>query len=198
MKKTLGILILVLFCILINIRWYLFDENQYQREQQILGISRSHPEATQKTEEVRSFLQKNMPLSDYFNEKEKQHLEDVQQLIFKGSIMLIMITLLLPLVIYNSRKDFKSCIFWAGVILLIVPLLLFLFPFPSLFLGFHKIFFTNDLWLLNPETDKLISLFPEQFFRDTFLLIGRNIFLSGVMLMTISYVANHLVYKDGD
>ena len=29
---------------------------------------------------------------------------------------------------------------------------------------FHKIFFTNDLWLLNPRTDLLINIVPEEFF----------------------------------
>lgn len=29
---------------------------------------------------------------------------------------------------------------------------------------FHQLFFTNDLWLLNPATDLMINLFPEAFF----------------------------------
>ena len=36
--------------------------------------------------------------------------------------------------------------------------------FDSFFIGFHKLFFDNDLWLLNPQTDLLIALMPTPFF----------------------------------
>lgn len=32
--------------------------------------------------------------------------------------------------------------------------------FDSLFIAFHRLLFTNDLWLLNPQTDLLIRLMP--------------------------------------
>ena len=34
----------------------------------------------------------------------------------------------------------------------------------SFFIGFHRLFFRNDLWLLNPQTDMLIALMPTTFF----------------------------------
>ena len=36
--------------------------------------------------------------------------------------------------------------------------------FESFFIGFHRLFFRNDLWLLNPQTDLLIALMPTTFF----------------------------------
>ncbi|MBQ7655304.1 MAG: DUF1461 domain-containing protein [Clostridia bacterium] len=36
--------------------------------------------------------------------------------------------------------------------------------FDGLFITFHKIAFTNDLWLLNPNTDVLMALMPLPFF----------------------------------
>ena len=38
--------------------------------------------------------------------------------------------------------------------------------FSSAFTFFHEVLFTNDLWLLDPETDMLLRLLPEQFFAD--------------------------------
>ena len=38
--------------------------------------------------------------------------------------------------------------------------------FTKYFTLFHKIFFDNDLWILNPKTDMLINLLPEGFFSD--------------------------------
>lgn len=39
--------------------------------------------------------------------------------------------------------------------------------FTKYFILFHKIFFTNDLWILDPSTDLLINIVPEPFFVDT-------------------------------
>jgi len=36
--------------------------------------------------------------------------------------------------------------------------------FTGLFITFHKVFFRNDLWLLNPKQDLLIMLMPTRFF----------------------------------
>ena len=36
--------------------------------------------------------------------------------------------------------------------------------FTGFWTTFHQLFFTNDLWLLNPATDRMINLFPEAFF----------------------------------
>ena len=40
------------------------------------------------------------------------------------------------------------------------------FDFDSFFTTFHRLAFTNDLWLLNPRTDLLIRLMPESLFID--------------------------------
>ena len=39
--------------------------------------------------------------------------------------------------------------------------------FTRYFIIFHQIFFDNDLWILDPETDLLINIVPEPFFMDT-------------------------------
>lgn len=44
--------------------------------------------------------------------------------------------------------------------------------FSKYFVVFHKIFFSNDLWILDPSTDMLINIVPEPFFMDTALRIG--------------------------
>lgn len=38
--------------------------------------------------------------------------------------------------------------------------------FSKYFILFHEVFFDNDLWLLNPQTDRLIQMLPENFFYD--------------------------------
>ena len=44
--------------------------------------------------------------------------------------------------------------------------------FDALFTRFHVISFANDLWLLDPNRDFLVMIFPETFFRDATLAIA--------------------------
>src|SRR5205814_239283 len=47
-----------------------------------------------------------------------------------------------------------------------------LIDFDRLFLTFHFLSFSNNLWILDPARDRLIQLFPEGFFYDSALQIG--------------------------
>ena len=44
--------------------------------------------------------------------------------------------------------------------------------FEAIFIGFHRLAFTNDLWLMNPATDLIIRLMPTGFFVRYALSIG--------------------------
>lgn len=54
--------------------------------------------------------------------------------------------------------------------------------FGAVFVRFHRLVFTNDLWLLNPRTDLLIRLMPTPFFVTYAALIG-GVWLAGLALM---------------
>lgn len=54
--------------------------------------------------------------------------------------------------------------------------------FDSLFILFHEVAFTNDLWLLNPSTDMLIRLMPLEFFIAYAVVIGVY-WLTGLLLV---------------
>jgi integral membrane protein (TIGR01906 family) len=44
--------------------------------------------------------------------------------------------------------------------------------FDDLWTRFHLLAFTNDLWRLDPDTDHLIQMFPEDFWLDATLLVA--------------------------
>ncbi len=51
--------------------------------------------------------------------------------------------------------------------------ILALVGFESAWERLHEIVFTNDLWLLDPRTDRLIQMFPESFWEEaTFIVVG--------------------------
>ena len=62
--------------------------------------------------------------------------------------------------------------------------------FNRLFILFHRIAFTNDLWLLNPRTDLLIRLMPIGFFISYAALIG-GLWLLGMIGLLI--LATHRI-----
>ncbi len=43
--------------------------------------------------------------------------------------------------------------------------------FEAMWERFHKVVFSNDLWQLNPRTDRLIQMFPEEFWQETTLIL---------------------------
>jgi integral membrane protein (TIGR01906 family) len=44
--------------------------------------------------------------------------------------------------------------------------------FDATFTRFHELFFSNDLWQLDPDRDHLIQMFPEAFWRDATIALG--------------------------
>jgi len=57
--------------------------------------------------------------------------------------------------------------------------------FHTLFTLFHKVFFTNNLWQLNPKQDLLLQLMPTGFFVDYAARIGL-IWLCGAIISAIA------------
>jgi integral membrane protein (TIGR01906 family) len=54
--------------------------------------------------------------------------------------------------------------------------------FESSWEGFHEVFFTNDLWQLDPDTDRLIQMFPEEFWFRAVLFVGALVLLQAVAI----------------
>jgi len=113
-----------------------------------------------------------------FNEKEIYHMKDVKDIINSlflygklSSILFVIITLLCVKrfsVKINSVFKTSSIIYSAILVLLALG---FLISFNKLFIVFHEIAFSNDLWKLNINEDYLLMMYPENFFRDIALLI---------------------------
>lgn len=114
---------------------------------------------------------------DVFNKKEREHMVDVQNLYINGrtlrniavlgSIVLILLAVILarrkfPVIM---AKSYIAAQIFCAVILLALGAWI-LFDFDSFWTSFHMLFFTNDLWLLNPATDIMINMFSSVFFYD--------------------------------
>ncbi|HLH21143.1 MAG TPA: TIGR01906 family membrane protein [Chloroflexota bacterium] len=116
-------------------------------------------------------------LQPLFNERELAHMEDVQalmHLVFRVQALAFAYVALYALGgLAWGRRAFlplaAKVLVAGGVLTLgIIGVLgaLAATDFSDLFLEFHLLSFSNDLWLLDPRTDNLIRLFPQEFFLD--------------------------------
>ena len=113
-----------------------------------------------------------------FNEKEIYHMKDVKDIIntlFLYGKLSSVVFVIITLICIKKYKVRIYSVFKASSIVYSVMLLVlaigFLLSFNKLFIIFHEIAFSNDLWKLNINEDYLLMMYPENFFRDIALLI---------------------------
>ncbi|GMV85891.1 MAG: hypothetical protein AMXMBFR80_17460 [Dehalococcoidia bacterium] len=60
---------------------------------------------------------------------------------------------------------------------------------------FHKIAFRNDLWRLDPDTDRLIQMFPEGFWQEATFVVGGLTLAEATLVVVVSLA--YLVFSRG-
>lgn len=126
-----------------------------------------------------------------YNETELTHLEDVQALFKMGltaerALAVAAVVGAIFMVLDRKRKALGTSLLVAGI-LGVALLLLLAIPavvdFGGFWTNFHLAAFSNDLWLLDPNTDWLIRMFPEEFFFSTVERIG--MYSAGISLLLV-------------
>jgi len=142
-------------------------------------------------------------VSNLFNEKEVLHMYDVKQLVRMVylvqlySAIFILIGCLLTAIDASSKwKKTISGYFmkggWLTFSLVLLVALLALVGFDRLFLYFHLVSFSNDLWILDPRHDYLIAMFPQRFFFDCTVVIAVLTLLEGAFLGLLPRLLRYL------
>lgn len=119
-----------------------------------------------------------------------QHFADCAVLFRLDLIVAVLSTLFIGLLFLYRKKnaiEIKGGRFWAGIITVISFILITItvsLDFDRAFIIFHQLFFPGkDNWLFNPETDEIITILPEEFFRNCAILIVCTLF--GICLALI-------------
>lgn len=88
------------------------------------------------------------------------------------------------------RRDFlprlaRAAVLGGALTLALVVLvgLVSLVGFDRLFLAFHLVSFSNDLWLLDSRTDFLLAMFPEGFFFDATIWIAGSTIIEALLIV---------------
>ena len=170
--------------------WY---EKEYAKYHVLADLEMEMSDVMQVTKEMMSYLRGNradlvVPTivngeeREFFNDREKAHMLDVKNL-FVGGLWIrrcaILVLAISFLVLIKIKADWerllpKSFLITIGSFIgvTLAAGVLFMSDFHRYFMIFHELFFTNDLWLLDPDTDLLIRMLPEGFFLDMVIRIG--------------------------
>ncbi len=114
-----------------------------------------------------------------YNDRELQHMVDVKNVV--GGAMRVLVGSIVLLVLLGIAAWRQSWLReylhavrlggWLTLPLIGVILLFVVAAFGVIFVFFHEIFFAQGTWTFY-TSDTLIRLFPERFWRDTFLVVG--------------------------
>jgi integral membrane protein (TIGR01906 family) len=144
-------------------------------------------------------------LSPVLNDKEIAHMRDVRALfgherVLRGWLTGFSIALFgAAFVLYRRAggvKVMRQPLY--AFICLIAPVIAFAVwverDFYGVFNQFHEMVFTNDLWLLNPETDALIRMFPLHFFTNIMELMLRRLMWLALAAFIVYVIAASAIY----
>ncbi|MBU4540837.1 MAG: TIGR01906 family membrane protein [Firmicutes bacterium] len=135
-----------------------------------------------------------------FNDKEITHMDDVRNLLlfFLGlrdaAMILALISFLMLL--KDHQQAIIKALFYGSTIFIVLFLVIgasFVFNFNDTFILFHQLFFTNDLWIMDPSIDRLIWIVPEPFF---FAMISRMVIYTLVPLGLTTLASGLVLFKN--
>lgn len=133
---------------------------------------------------------------DLYSKQDKEHMIDVKNLyagayyVLLAGIVGIFISMLTLVFLRKSFNTFSLTLlfnkvsFYALVFVGVVALFAFV-SFDQFWTFFHKIFFRNDLWLMDYNKDLLVNIFPAGLFMDlVFKIIFRFFAIFGLANLT--------------
>ncbi len=149
-----------------------------------------------KAEDIRITVSVNNEETLMFNEREEAHMVDVRNLYmgFKITSWVILgLYAALVYVLYKTPKVLSKAFLHASAISLLLGLLALFWvvlDFSSFWVAFHKLFFTNDLWQLDPTSSRMIVMMPLEFFYN---IISRLALIFGAVWLILCLSAGFVL-----
>lgn len=153
------------------------------------------------TDNLDVFVTVDSKSREFFNQKEKDHMADVKVLFSKAynirKAILVVFVIIITTIFVSIKKPLhfisKYFLTVLTIILTICGIvgIIITTDFSKYFTIFHEIFFTNDLWLLDPNTDLLINIVPLPFFMDIAVFIGVLFITINIFVISICAIYLH-------
>lgn len=184
-----GTVLIILSVAIACISGVAFDKDFYREEYQKMNtaayVGVSDPVLEQATNTLLDYLRGNISSLDlemengeeYYSQREKDHMVDVKAL-YQNAILFMTVgfcvggALLAGCFLWKKKymlSTFLHCYFWATVGVLAFFACIGVWAamdFNNFWVSFHHVFFTNDLWLLDPAVSRMIRMFQEVFFAN--------------------------------
>lgn len=197
---VLSVFAVVSFIFLSSFHSVLYNDNFYEKEFQKNNVYEkfSKESVNNATNELFGYIQgKNALTTNFFSERDKQHMVDVKELINNALliyyVLFFVIVVLFVFLYLKHPRSIKTILFSSSILVIAFTIFCFLFRnyFDAFFIKFHETLFTNNLWLLNPATDNLINLFPGQFWYSITLQIFLRSAIAAVLLLLFYFILRH-------
>lgn len=213
--SVLGAFCLIIVILLTSIDYNCFNRSFYRSQYQQLNnaeiIGMSEEDLTLTTEVLLDYVQDKRDdlhvqavidnsVREVFNDREIAHMVDVKALYLNAMLVrnvLACLVLIVGLVLWlcrdeQTKKRMAQGFFQASIVLISLAGALAFYAFLDFYqfwTTFHQIFFRNDLWLLNPNTDILIMMVPESFFANLVFRIIAGFGLGYLVCLIIALFA---------
>jgi len=123
------------------------------------------------------------------NDREVQHLLDVRAVLWGGFALAVALGAVAAVGFARARSVPRRAAAWRAVasgarattIGVLVIGAFAVLAFPIFFETFHRLFFSEGTYLFDPRTERLVQLFPTQFWSDTTIAIGGLVLLLSVV-----------------
>lgn len=211
MKKLCALLLIIaisLLTLVVSIEINAYNKSYYMDSYEKYNISKVTGKSTEElsiiTDDIILHLKGHGGdelLSPHFNEKEVLHMRDVQDLFdmaraIKYSGMIVFIVIFLYFIYKKEYLSLGNTLLYGPLFTYFIMIALAILAstdFNKYFTYFHYIFFTNDLWLLDPRRDLMIQMLPEAFFSG----IAIRIMLSFLIILSIIQIVGYIYRRKG-
>jgi integral membrane protein (TIGR01906 family) len=180
---TAFVIVAVVLPLFLNPVWVAFEQG---RAQAVAWTGYTEPELRGATDSILADLVLGPPDFDVavagapvLNERERGHMRDVRG-VFIGFFALALVLGVAAIVVTVRRRGAARAWTWGavrgGAVALIAALavggVVSLVAFDTLFEVFHEIFFAGGSYTFDPATERLVQLFPFQFWQETAVVVG--------------------------
>lgn len=131
-----------------------------------------------------------------FNAQETEHMEDVKglmRLVFRvNEVAIAYVLTYVTAVFVWARRPVRALAQQAlaglgvGIVAAAAVGVFAVTGFEATWDRFHRIAFRNDLWQLDPDTDRLIQMFPEPFWEDMTYLLAAMTVAEAVLILAVA------------
>ena len=195
---TAFVIVAVVLPLFLNPVWVAFEQG---RAQAAAWTRYTEPELRAATDSILADLVLGPPDFDVavvgapvLNERERGHMRDVRG-VFIGFFGVAVVLALAAWIVAVRRRGAERARTWravrGGAVALIAALavggVVSVVAFDALFEVFHEIFFAGGSYTFDPATERLVQLFPFQFWQETAIVVGA---VCVVLAAVVAMVAN--------